>query len=170
MPEETDTLSIEHRSPFKVRKVIVPDETADLHISAALLPPGVIPTFASEKSRTAALEAEVEALRSQLEGSNSQLKTALAHSVCAGWEIKGLKERLNSKLNKKKGNLQVNAQYISSADAIRMLAEQERKDVEKRWREEEPERRRGASRKTGKGRSTHHQKIKKSKNTREVTV
>ena len=77
------------------------------------------------------------ALRSQLKDAKSQLETALAHSVCAGWEIKGLKERLNSKVNKKKRKLQVNAQYISSADAIRMLAEQEREDAEKRQREEE---------------------------------
>jgi hypothetical protein len=68
---------------------------------------------------------------------HSQLETTLAHIACAGWEIKSLKERLNSKGKAKKRKVQVNAQYISSAEATRILAEQEQADAEKRQREEE---------------------------------
>lgn len=77
------------------------------------------------------LEEEVRSLRSQLE-------TALAHSTCAGWEIKSLQERLNSKDKRmKKRKVQVNAHYISSAEAVQMLVEQERADAEKRQKEED---------------------------------
>ena len=88
-------------------------------------------------SRIAKLEEEVRSLRSQLETAKLQLKMALAHSTCAGWEIKGLKERLNLKNSTKKCKVQVNAQYISSADAIRMLDEQEHEAAERRTKEEE---------------------------------
>ena len=77
------------------------------------------------------LEEEVKSLRSQLE-------TVVAHSVCAGWEIKSLQERLNSKNTQaKKRKVQVKAQYISSAEATQMLEEQERADAEKKRKEEE---------------------------------
>ena len=55
-----------------------------------------------EMARIADLEAEVELLRSQLEEANSKLEAALAHTVCAGWEIKTLKQWVNSKSNKTK--------------------------------------------------------------------
>ena len=90
-----------------------------------------------EMARIAELEADVKLLRSQLEEANSKLETALAHNVCAGWEIKTLKERVNSKSNKTKRKVQVNAQYISSADAVQMLIEQEREEAEKKQKEEE---------------------------------
>jgi len=83
------------------------------------------------------LEEEVKSLRSQLETANSQLEEAVAHSVCAGWEIKSLKERLNLKNGAKKRKVQVNAQYISSAEATQILEEQDREEAEKRQREEE---------------------------------
>ena len=89
-----------------------------------------MPVANRERSRIAELEEEVRSLR-------SQLKAALAHSACAGWEIKSLKERLNLKNNAKKRKVQVHAQYISSADAIRMLDEQKREEAERRQREEE---------------------------------
>jgi hypothetical protein len=88
-------------------------------------------------ARIADLEAELESLHSQLETANSQLETVLAHSVCAGWEIKSLKERLNFKTNTKKRKVQVNAQYISSADAARILDERDREEAEKRQKVEE---------------------------------
>jgi len=94
---------------------------------------GATPVLMSERDRARMeyLEEEVKRLRSQLE-------TVLAHAVCAGWEIKSLQERLNSKNNRtKKRKVQVNAQYISSAEAIRILDEQERADAEKRQKEEE---------------------------------
>ena len=94
--------------------------------------PNTPPTFVSgrEKARIAELEKEVENLHSQLE-------TALAHAVCASWKIRSLQECLNSKSKTKKRKVQVNAQYISSVEAIRILDEQERADAEKRQREEE---------------------------------
>ena len=101
--------------------------------------PNVLPTFVTshERSRIAELEEEVVSLRSKLETANSQLETAAAHSVCAGWEIKSLKERLNTKNNAKKHKVQVHAQYISSAEATQMLNEQACEEAEKRQREEE---------------------------------
>ena len=63
------------------------------------------------------LEEEVTILHSQLETANSKLETVLAHSVCANWEIKSLKECLNSKINTKKQKVQVNAQYVLSTEA-----------------------------------------------------
>ena len=95
--------------------------------------PGASLTFTCncDRARIKELEEEVRSLRSQLE-------TALAHSACARWEIKSLQERLNSKsarTNKRK--VQVNAHYISSAEASQMLDEQERADAEKRQKEEE---------------------------------
>lgn len=79
----------------------------------------------------------MQSLRSQLKTANSQLETALAHSICTGWEIKSLKERLNLKTNTKKRKVQVNAQYISSADATQILDERDREEAEKRQKEEE---------------------------------
>ena len=73
----------------------------------------------------------------ELETIKSQLETALAHSTCAGWEIKSLKEQLNVKNNRKKPKIQVNAQYISSADAVRMLDKQEHEEAKRRQKEEE---------------------------------
>ena len=104
--------------------------------SSAPAPPTLACDHESAR-RIADLEAEVRSLRSQLETANSQLETALAHSVCAGWEIRSLKERLNSKTNTKKRKVQVNAQYISSADAIRILDERDREEAEKKQKEEE---------------------------------
>lgn len=91
------------------------------------------PSFASnrDKARIEDLEEEVRSLKSQLE-------TVLAHSVCAGWEIRSLQERLNLKNNRtKKRKVQVNAHYVSSAEASQMLDEQERADTKKRLKEEE---------------------------------
>jgi hypothetical protein len=98
-------------------------------------PPAFISSY--ERAQIEDLEEEVRSLRSQLETANSQLEAAVAHSVCAGWEIKSLKERLNSKTNTKKRKVQVNAQYISSAEAARILEEQDREEAEKQQREEE---------------------------------
>ena len=84
-----------------------------------------------DRVRMEYLEEEVKRLRSQLE-------TVLAHAVCAGWEIKSLQERLNSKNNQtKKRKVQVNAQYVLSAEAIWILDGRERADAEKRQKEEE---------------------------------
>ena len=91
----------------------------------------------SLRSQLETANSQLETANSQLETANSQLEAALAHSVCAGWEIKSLKERLNSKSNAKKRKVQVNAQYISSAEATRILEEQDREEAEKRQREEE---------------------------------
>ena len=101
--------------------------------------PGAPPTSLNshERAQISDLEEEVRSLRSQLETTNSQLEEAVAHSVCAGWEIKSLKERLNSKNSTKKRKVQVNAQYISSAEATRILDEQKREEAEKQQREAE---------------------------------
>ena len=101
--------------------------------------PSVLPMFVTsrKRSQSAELEEEVASLHSKLETANSQLETAAAHSVCAGWEIKSLKEHLNTKNNTKKCKVQVHAQYISSVEATQMLDEQACEEAEKRQREEE---------------------------------
>lgn len=83
------------------------------------------------------LEKDLQSLHAQLAIANSELKTAVAQNICAGWEIKGLKQQLNSKAGLKKRKVQVNAQYISCADAIQILDEQEREAAEKKEKEEE---------------------------------
>lgn len=103
-----------------------------VHVSHSSTLPSAPPASPSsrDKVRIAELEKEVESLRSQLE-------TALAHAICAGWEIKSLQHRLNSKSKAKNRKVQVNAQYVSSAEARRRLEEHEREQAEKRQREEE---------------------------------
>ena len=73
----------------------------------------------------------------QLEAASSKLETVLAHTVCSGWEIRSLQERLNLKTNAKKRKVQVNAQYVSSAEATQILEEYDCEEAEKRRREEE---------------------------------
>ena len=90
-----------------------------------------------ERAQITDLEEELRSLRSQLETAKSQLETSLAHSVCAGWEIKSLKEQLNLQNNAKKRKVRVNAKYVSSTEpATRMLDEQAREEAEKRQRDE----------------------------------
>ena len=94
---------------------------------------GATPALTNKRDR-----ARIEYLEEEVIRLRSQLETVLALAVCAGLEIKSLQERLNSKnsrMNKRK--VQVNAQYVSSAEATRILDEQDRADAEKRQKDEE---------------------------------
>ena len=95
--------------------------------------PAALPTSMNRCDR-----AWIKHLEDEVRSLHSKLKIVAAHSACAGWEIKSLQQRLNSKGNRaNKRKVRVNAHYVSSAEAIRMLDEQERADAEKRQKEEE---------------------------------
>ena len=84
------------RYEMEVRNGNSPSMTADFRISSSPSP-SAPPTSVTSRERAwiAELEADVLLLRPQLETANSQFESTLGHLVCAGWEIKSLKERLN---------------------------------------------------------------------------
>lgn len=88
------------------------------------------------RQRIDELEEELRKEQSERMSVQAELDKAFTHAVCAGWEVKSLQERLNRKTQGKKRKVQVTAQYVTSADAARILKEHEQAEEEKQKREE----------------------------------
>jgi hypothetical protein len=82
------------------------------------------------------LEEELRKEQAERTRVEAEFEKAFTHAICVGWELKLLQQQLNKKTQGKKRKLQVTAQYVTSAEASRILKEHEQAEEEKRKQEE----------------------------------